>query len=405
MSGAMSRQLISVEDARKIVLEVSRPLDGEQVELGQALDRVLLDDVQAAHDMPSFSASAMDGYAVRSGDDASELTVVGESRAGTPTSRRLAAGEAIRISTGAAVPDGADAVVRQEDTEELDAALVRILVPVAAGENVRPAGQAMRAGETVLRRGTRLGPIELAAGITAGLSHVMVRARPRIHVLGTGDELRDPGEPLGPGQIHDSNGPMLRTLAVRAGACAPPAIRLPDDRAQTVEGLRKALDGADVVVISGGVSVGPHDHVKPALADLGVEERFWGVALQPGKPTWFGTRGQTLVFGLPGNPVSAAVTFALFVAPALAVLQGRPSPDRIKLEASLGEPVKQNPVREQAVRVRLRDRDGAMVVVPNGPQGSHMISSLVGADHLAMIPAGQGVLETGTVVPLHPLPG
>jgi molybdopterin molybdotransferase len=198
---------------------------------------------------------------------------------------------------------------------------------------------------------------------------------------------------------------MLRALALRAGGSAPPAIRLPDDRAQTVRGLEAALSGADVVVISGGVSVGPHDHVKPALAELGVQERFWGVALQPGKPTWFGTRSQTLVFGLPGNPVSSAVTFALFVAPALAVLQGRPSPEHIRMAAKLGEAVRRNPGREQALRVRLENVDDGLVAIPNGPQGSHMISSLIGADFLALIPAGQGELEAGTVVPLVALPG
>jgi molybdopterin molybdotransferase len=402
---AVSRQLITVDEARTIVLRATRLLEGERVQIGQALDRVLAQDVDAAQDIPPFPSSAMDGYAVTSGDGSGELKLVGESRAGAPADRGIAPGQAIRISTGAAVPEGADAVIRQEDTEELEGALIRRLASVAAGVNVRRAGEVMRAGTRVLAAGTKLGPIEIAAAITAGVSEVIVSPRPRTHVLGTGDELRDPGEPLGPGQIHDSNGAMLRTLALRAGASVPAAARLPDDRAQTVRGLEEALSGADVVVIAGGVSVGPHDHVKPALAELGVEEGFWGVALQPGKPTWFGTRGPTLVFGLPGNPVSAAVTFALFVAPALAVLQGRPSPERIRTGAKLGETVKQNPAREQALRVRLQDRGDGVVAVPNGPQGSHMITSLVGADRLALIPAGEGVLEAGTFVALHPLLG
>jgi molybdopterin molybdotransferase len=405
MSGAMSRQLLTIDQARTIVLEASHPLESERMEISEALDRVLAQDVDARHAVPPFPSSAMDGYAVLASDGAGELTLVGESRAGAPAARRLAAGEAIRVSTGAAVPDGADAVIRQEDTEELGAGLIRTLIAVPSGENVRPAGEVMRSGARVLARGTTLGPIELAAAITAGASDVIVGRRPRVHVLGTGDELRDPGAPLGPGQIHDSNGAMLRALALRAGGSAPPAIRLPDDRAQTVRGLEAALSGADVVVISGGVSVGPHDHVKPALAELGVQERFWGVALQPGKPTWFGTRSQTLVFGLPGNPVSSAVTFALFVAPALAVLQGRPSPEHIRMAAKLGEAVRRNPGREQALRVRLENVDDGLVAIPNGPQGSHMISSLIGADFLALIPAGQGELEAGTVVPLVALPG
>ncbi|HZU61847.1 MAG TPA: gephyrin-like molybdotransferase Glp [Solirubrobacteraceae bacterium] len=401
----MSRQLISIQEARAIVLQASHPLEGEPMEIGQALDRVLAQDVRAAHDVPPFASSAMDGYAVLAGDGAGQLQVVGESRAGTPAGSRVAIGQAIRISTGAAVPEGADAVIRQEDTAELEGGLIRTLASVAAGENVRPAGEVMRAGTQVLVEGTALGPIEIAAAITAGVSQVLVRRQPRTLVLGTGDELCDPGQPLGPGQIHDSNGAMLRGLAHRAGAAVPPATRLPDDRARTVTGLEQALADADVVVISGGVSVGPHDHVKPALAQLGVQERFWGVALQPGKPTWFGSRGRTLVFGLPGNPVSAAVTFALFVVPALSALQGRPGLGNARMAARLGEPVRQNPGREQALRVRLEDRDGEMVVIPNGPQGSHMITSLIGADWLALIPAGQGTLEVGSVVSLHPLPG
>jgi molybdopterin molybdotransferase len=201
---------------------------------------------------------------------------------------------------------------------------------------------------------------------------------------------------------------MLRGLALRAGSSVPAPVRLPDESAETVEGLRAALAEADVVVISGGVSVGPHDHVKPALEQLGVGERFWGVALQPGKPTWFGTRAHTLVFGLPGNPVSAAVTFTLFVAPALAALQGKDSSDGRPgslAGATLGQPVRRNPAREQAIRVRLEKSDDGLVAIPNGPQGSHQITSLVGADALALIPAGQGVLEPGTTVSLHPLPG
>lgn len=412
MSGSMSRQLISIEQARAIVLGATRRLDGEHVAIAQALDRVLAQDIDAVQDMPPFASSAMDGYAIRAGQQTTELRVVDESRAGTPATRPVEPGEAIRISTGAAVPDGADAVIRQEDTEVLAPDLIRVLASVGSGDNVRPAGEVMRAGASVLTRGTSVGPTEVAAAITAGVRDVLVSRRPRTHVLGTGDELRDPGEPLGPGQIHDSNGAMLRALALRAGAAVAPPVRLPDDPDETVRGLDAALAEADVVVISGGVSVGPHDHVKPALEQLGVQERLWGVALQPGKPTWFGTRGQTLVFGLPGNPVSAAVTFTLFVAPALAVLQGSAyvtgpdGPGRSPLQqarATLGQAVRQNPDREQAVRVSLEERGGGLVAIPNGPQGSHMITSLLGADALALIPAGHGVLERGTSVFLHPL--
>jgi molybdopterin molybdotransferase len=198
---------------------------------------------------------------------------------------------------------------------------------------------------------------------------------------------------------------MLDALAAEHGATVgEPAHRLPDDPDATEAGLAAALERSDLVIVTGGVSVGPHDHVKPALTRLGVEEVFWRVALQPGKPTWFGRRGDVLVFGLPGNPVSAVVTFALFVRPALAALQGRTEAPALEPEATLGAAVPRNPDREQAVRVRLERRNGTLVAMPNGPQGSHIVTSLLGADALAFIPAGDGELEAGAVVALERLP-
>jgi molybdopterin molybdotransferase len=239
--------------------------------------------------------------------------------------------------------------------------------------------------------------------VAAGAADLLVARRPTVAILSTGDELRAPGEPLGPGEIHNSNAPMLMALTVRSAAIPLPPERLPDDRAQTEAGLARALESADVVVVSGGVSVGPHDHVRPALEALGVGERFWGVALKPGKPTWFGDRDGKLVFGLPGNPVSAVVTFTLFVRPALAALMGSSAEGR-RFEARLGEAVKRNPAREQAVRVRLQDRDASAIATPNGPQDSHLVSSLLGADGLAFIPAGEGGLPPGAAVTVEYLP-
>jgi molybdopterin molybdotransferase len=293
-------------------------------------------------------------------------------------------------------------VIRQEDTQEHGDS-VSLHTAVEPGLNVRPAGEVMRSGTPVLSRGTTLRAAELGAAVTAGAGGVLVGGRPRVSVLSTGDELRDAGEPLRLGEIHNSNAPMLSALAMRLGGLTGRTGRLPDDRAATEAGLGEALDTSDVVIVSGGVSVGPHDHVKPALAKLGVQEIFWRVALQPGKPTWFGSRGGKLVFGLPGNPVSAAVTFALFAAPALAALQGA-AEQPAERRAALGSAVRGNPDREQAIRVRLQARDGTMVAVPNGPQGSHVITSLLGADALALIPAGGEEVPAGTVVALAPLP-
>ncbi len=399
----MPPALITIAEARERVLSAARPLGTERVAIDEARNRVLAADLRAAGDVPPFPCSAMDGYALVHGDAGRTLTVVGESRAGTPSATTLGDGSAIRISTGGAIPDGATAVIPQENVEVHNGTILT-RVEVAVGDHLRGAGEDMRSGAAVLRVGTLLGAAELGAAVSAGAAELTVYRRPRAQVLCTGDELRAPGEALGPGEIHNSNAPMLDALAATEGAIVGSARRLPDDRAATEAGLAEALETADVVIISGGVSVGPHDHVKPALAELGVEEVFWRVALQPGKPTWFGRRGAALVFGLPGNPVSAVVTFALFVRPALAVLQGRTEEPLLEPEAVLGTAVRLNPDREQAMRVRLERRDGKLVAIPNGPQGSHIVSSLLGADALAFVPAGEGQLEAGAAVALERLP-
>ena len=399
----MSTPLLTIAEARELVLGAVEPLGAETVEVGEAVDRVLAVDLEAAGDVPPFPCSAMDGYAVLPGPAERRLSVVGESRAGTPTLQPLGEGQAIRISTGAAIPAGATAVIPQENVDAGEGEIVTRM-SVRAGDNVRDRGEDMRAGTGVLWAGTVLGPAELGAAVAAGAGRLTVAMRPRVHVLSTGDELKAPGEPLGPGEIHNSNGPMLIALAEHQGAtCAPPG-RLPDDRAATEAGLRTALEAADVVIVSGGVSVGPHDHVKPAMESLGVEQVFWRVALQPGKPTWFGRRGSTLVFGLPGNPVSAVVTFGLFVRPALAALQGRARERLLESEAVLATAIPRNPDREQAVRVRLKRQNGRLMATPNGPQGSHLVTSLLGADALALIAPGEGEIEAGATVSLEPLP-
>jgi molybdopterin molybdotransferase len=399
----VSKPLITIAHARELVLEHVRPLGHERIAVADALDRVLAEDISATGDVPPFACSAMDGYAIKDGRADRTLTVVGESRAGAPSDDELGDGEAIRISTGAAVPAGATAVIRQEDVDS-DERTITTREPVAAGESVRHPGEDMRAGTNVLAAGATLGAGELGAAVAAGMGQLLVARRPVVAVLCTGDELKAPGETLGPGEIHNSNAPMLVSLSTRSGAGAPPPQRLRDDRAATERALGAALAQADVTVVSGGVSVGPHDHVKPALAALGVGEVFWGVSLQPGKPTWFGTAGDKLVFGLPGNPVSAFVTFSLFVRPALAALQGAAGEAALDTEAVLAVAVKRNANREQAVRVRLERRDGTTVALPNGPQASHIMTSLLGAVALALIPPGDGEEAAGTRVRLEPLP-
>jgi molybdopterin molybdotransferase len=389
--------LISIAEGRERVLAEARPLPPEDVPLEHALGRVLAEDVEAGEDLPPFDSSAMDGFAVVAGP-AAELAIVAESRAGHPTERTLAPGEAIRISTGAAIPAGADAVVPIERVEVLDG---RVTVPdTAAGANLRRSGEDVRAGEPVIAAGTELGPAEVAVLAALGRPQVRAGGVPRVAVLVTGDELVAPGEPLQPGQIRNSNGYAIAALASRAGAhVVPPAI-VRDDRGATEGALADALDAADVVCVSGGVSVGPHDHVKPALAALGVEERFWGVRLKPGKPTWFGVRDGKLVFGLPGNPVSAMVTFHLFARPALRRLAGA-DPTDSRTRALADAPFERSPERDQVIRCRVELGDDGWHVRPTKAQGSHVLSSMLDAQAFALVEAGEGAIAPGERVDIE----
>ena len=387
--------LLGIADARRVVLDATGRLGNEVVPLDEALGRALAEDVVAAGNVPPFDSSAMDGFAVVAGEAGRRLEIVGEARAGAPAATVVEPPIAVRISTGAAVPQGASAVVPVERTHEDDGHVV-VEIDSPEGDNVRPAGDDMEAGQRVLTAGTELNAAAIGLAAGAGRAEQRCARRPRVAVLVTGDELVDPGRPLGPGQIHESNGLTLAALVRRAGADVAQRHRVPDDRDATVEIIERALAEADVLVMSGGVSVGQHDHVRPALGQLGVEQRFWGVKLQPGKPTYFGTRGQTLVFGLPGNPVSAIVTFHLFARTALRALQGLdPLPPRFTVH--LAEDVRRNPRREQAVRVTLADEpDGRTLASTTGPQNSHLLTSVVGADAIAFIAPGDGAVPTGS---------
>jgi len=385
-----ARELISIDEARERVLAEVRPLATEHVPLSAG--RVLAEPAVAYEDLPPFDASAMDGFAVP-GADAGTLRIEGESRAGAPSARPLADGTACRISTGAVVPEGTYAVVPVEATEQRDGDVV---VPATdAGANIRRAGEDVRAGEAVIAAGTEIGPAEVAVLASLGAPTVVCARIPLVAILATGDELVEPGMDLAPGQIRNSNAYGLAAQAERAGARVVMRERVADDLAETREMLAHALASADVVCVSGGVSVGPHDHVKPALAELGVSEHFWGVRLQPGKPTWFGTAPDGgLVFGLPGNPVSAMVTFHLFARPAIRALQGA-DPGIGAARARAGEPLRRNRKRDQMMRVRLEQGDDGWVARPTKAQGSHVLTSMLGADALARVPQGEGDVATG----------
>jgi molybdopterin molybdotransferase len=391
--------LISIAEARERVLAAARALPAEDVPLDAALGRVLARDARAEADLPAFDSSAMDGYAVVAGP-AGDLPVVGESRAGAPAERRLEPGEAMRISTGAAVPEGADAVV---PVERVEAAGSWVRVPATEpGAHIRRAGEDVRAGDLVIAAGTELDPAGVA--VLAALGHATVRCggAARVTVLVTGDELVEPGRPLRPGQIRDSNAYGLSAQATRAGARVVSRAIVRDERQATEAAFAAAIEQSDVVIGSGGVSVGPHDHVKPALAALGVSEVFWGVRLKPGKPTWFGTAPDgTLVFGLPGNPVSAMITFHLFARPALRALAGADPTAAARARAVLDAPVPRTAGREQVIRCRLAARDDGWHVHPTKEQGSHVLTSMLGAAAYALVPAGEGELAAGERVDIE----
>lgn len=393
-------ELLSLGEARAAVLERVVPLPAEPVALGEAGGRVLSEDAVATVDLPPFPSSAMDGFAVRAADSPGRLVVVGSVAAGAPATAGLRAGEAMGIATGGAVPTGADAVVRIEDVV-LEGNTVEI-PGVGEGTSIRPRGGDIREGEVVVEKGTRLGPAHVAALAAAGVARVSVSRRPRVAVLATGSELRPPGELLGPGQIFDANGVLLATALSAAGAEVEVLPAVEDDPDAHRDALRHGL-GADVLVTTGGVSVGPHDLVRSILRSLGVEEVFWGVAVKPGKPLAFGVRGATLVFGLPGNPVSSLVGCELFVRPAALALQGASEPGPVYRDARLASAVRRNARRDELLRARTRFTDEGVVVEPVTGQESHMIVRAAGADALVLSPRGDGELPEGSHVSYFPL--
>jgi molybdopterin molybdotransferase len=384
------------------VLERVLPLAGEPVPLGEAAGRVLAEPARARVDLPPFPSSAMDGFAVRAADTPGELRVAEVSAAaGSPAERALEPGEAVAIATGGVVPDGADAVVPIEYVVHSDND-VGISEPVEQGAHVRPRGGDARDGDVVVEAGRRLGPAQLGALAAAGVSEVVCAVRPRAAVLATGSELRLPGEALGPGQIYEANGVMLAAQLVSAGAVVSRVESVEDDSEAHRRALETALEG-DLVLSSGGVSVGPHDLVRTVATELGVEEVFWRVAVKPGKPVWFGVRGRTLVLGLPGNPVSSLVGFELFVRPALLALQGASSPGPQFAVGVLSQPVRRNEARDEFVRARRRTGDDTVELEPLEGQESHMIARAALADALVHVPRGDGTLESGARARYLPL--
>ena len=392
--------IINHEKARALVLSSAKTLPPESVILAEALGRTLARDIKARENIPPFTKATMDGYAVRAediraaGKDAAvELEVTEDLPAGRVSRKPVGRGQAARIMTGAPLPKGADAVVMVEDTEK-SGRRVKIRRAVRPTDNTGQAGEDLKKGELVLEQGAVVGPAETGLLAAAGLARVPVIRRPKLTVIATGDEIVEPGERKGPGQIHNSNGPSLLAMALRAGADAK-YLGIARDRRSSLRAKLARAKGTDILILSGGVSVGDYDLVRDELRAAGVRPVFWRVRIKPGKPVFFGRRGCQLVFGLPGNPTSAMVTFLLFVQPAIERLLGRKNPGPRGGRAVLAEDVVLKPGRTQFLRGVL-DAEGSTLTVTLYPdQKSGVLRSMARSRVLIVVPADVSRLEKG----------
>src|ERR671911_627618 len=387
-------KLIEHPEAVRLVLENTHRLPAEDVPLVEARGLALAEDLEAKFDSPPFDNSAVDGYAVRSADAEVGRTfrVVDEAPAGRPAAKSVGEGEAIKIFTGGVIPEGADAVVMVENTSGWGEEFELKKVP-SPGDNIRAAGEDTRKGDIILPAGTEIGAPEIALAATQGYGSLPVYRRPKVVVLSTGTELVEPGtRDLEPGEIFDSNSYAIVAAAREAGAEARRLYAASDEADTLRAAIEEALRTADVVVTSGGVSVGEKDLVKSTMLDLGVEQVFWGVKFKPGKPLFYGTRGETRLFGLPGNPVSAVVCFDLFVRPALMRMTGRTDKNRPRITVYFERQIVNKFGRLHAMRVSLKRTDKGWLAESVGPQASGFVTSQTKADALPIIgPASEGI--------------
>jgi molybdopterin molybdotransferase len=392
--------LMPVADALAAILAGADPVPEEMVALEAAHHRVLARDVAARRTQPPQAMSAMDGYAVRAADAAhaqAKLKVIGEIAAGRPFDRAIGPGEAARIFTGGVIPDGADAVVIQEDTIA-DGNSITITEAAAAGRNVRVAGVDFREGDVLLSAGTRLSDRDLSLAASMNYPELPVRKRPKLALLATGDELVMPGTTPGPGQIVYSNGYALRALARAEGADTIDLGVAADTIEATTAGIRRARQsGADILVTTGGASVGDHDLVKTSLEAEGVTMAFWKIAMRPGKPMMHGRLGAMRVVGVPGNPVSSYVCAMLFVVPLIRALSGCKSTHHVRETALLGRDIAANDQREDYLRARLEERaDGSLIATPVTKQDSSLLANLAAAQALVVRPPFAPAAKAGS---------
>lgn len=392
-----------VPEVRAQILATVRKVPAETVSFQDSVGRILAEPVVAPHDVPSFSNSAMDGFAVRAADVSSPgavLEILEDVAAGQVAEGSVGEGQAIKIMTGAPMPSGADTVIRVEDTEEEDGK-VRIAVSAEAGKSVRPPGGDVAVGTTVFPAGTRLSEAHVGVLATIGVVEPVVSRRPRVAVMSTGDELVPPEtEELGPGLIRDSNRPMLLALVAAAGAETLDMGRIPDDADALRAALGQAAAEADAIVTSGGVSMGEFDVTKMVLRDE-ADVEFFPVAMKPGKPQGFGTVGGTPFFGLPGNPVSVLVSFEQFMRPALLAMQGANALLRPRVMGVAGEDLHSDPAKEEFIRVKFSDSSSTPKVVQTGGSGSHVLSGAANADAFAVLSVDVGRVAEGEPVMLE----
>ncbi len=400
--------MISVEEALARILAGFDPLPAEVVPLTEAFGRVLAEPVAARTTQPPSAVSAMDGYAVRAADLASvpaEIAVVGHVPAGSAHEGALGPGQCVRIFTGAPLPEGTDSIVIQEDAELLDDGRIRVAESVALGTYVRAAGLDFRAGEVGLEPGRRLTARDVGLAAAMDRPWLSVRRRPRVAILATGDEVVMPGEPRGPNQIVSSNGLSL-AAAVRSAGGEPSLLAIARDDAASLQALAAEARNADLLVTTGGASVGEHDLVRQALGESGLALDFWKIAMRPGKPLMFGRLQDTPLLGLPGNPVSTVVCAALFLRPVLERLQGLARPPHRLRPARLGVPLKANDRRQDYLRSRLEPQDdGSLVATPYDRQDSSMLAILARCDGLLMRPPHAPAAAAGDAVWYLPLDG
>ncbi len=398
--------MISVAEARQRITSALRPLAAEQVSLSEAHGRVLAQDVVSRVTQPPQAVSAMDGYAVRAADVPqvpASLSVIGSAPAGSAFQGKVGPGQAVRIFTGAPLPDGSDTIVIQENTSRPDDVTVRVEKSAALGTYVRAAGLDFAAGDVLLPAGRTLGARDIGLAAAMNVPWLMVRQRPRVAILSTGDEVVMPGDPIGPDQIVSSNGLALAS-AVRAFGGDPALLGIAPDDSRALQTMAAGAKGADMLVTTGGASVGDHDLIKDALGETGLKLEFFKIAMRPGKPLIFGDFNGTPMLGLPGNPVSSLVCAIMFLQPALAVLLGRDA-DAVPLHtARLGSALPVNDRREDYLRARLStDADGNPVATAFDIQDSSMMATLAAADCLIVRPPHAPAAAPGDRVQILPL--